>query len=78
VRDGSKVRFWHDLWCGDIVLKETSSVLFGIASIKDAFVVTFVEFSGGVIQWNVSFTRAAHDWEMEAFALLFKVLYQQE
>jgi hypothetical protein len=40
--------------------------------------VTFVEFSGGVIQWNVSFTRAAHDWEMEAFALLFKVLYQQE
>jgi len=34
-----------------------------------------VEFSGGDIQWNVSFTRASHDWEMEAFASFFMVLY---
>ena len=22
VEDGSKVRFWHDLWCGDMALKD--------------------------------------------------------
>jgi hypothetical protein len=22
VRDGSKIRFWHDQWCGDVALKE--------------------------------------------------------
>jgi hypothetical protein len=30
VRDGSKVRFWHDLWCRDIVLKDVFPVLFGL------------------------------------------------
>jgi hypothetical protein len=34
-----------------------------------------VEFSGGAIQWNVSFSRATHDWEVEAFASFSRVLY---
>jgi hypothetical protein len=34
-----------------------------------------VEFLGGAIKWNVSFTRAAHDWEVEAFASFFRVLH---
>jgi hypothetical protein len=32
-----KVRFCHDLWCGDTTLKETLSVLFGIDCIKDTY-----------------------------------------
>jgi hypothetical protein len=36
VGDGSKVRFWHDLLCGDTVLKDAFPVLFGIARVKDA------------------------------------------
>jgi hypothetical protein len=31
VGDGSKVRFWHDLWCGDMALKEAFLDLYGIA-----------------------------------------------
>jgi hypothetical protein len=33
VRDGSKVRLWHDLWCGDMVLKEACLYLFSIAQL---------------------------------------------
>jgi hypothetical protein len=29
--DGSKVRFWHDLWFWDTTLKEAFPNLFGIA-----------------------------------------------
>jgi hypothetical protein len=54
-----KVRFWHDLWCGDMTLKDAFSALFGIACDKDALVEAHIEFSGGAIQWNVTFARAA-------------------
>jgi hypothetical protein len=73
--DGSKIRFWHDLWRGDLALKEAFSILFGIACTKDTFVVAHVEFFGGSIQWNMSFARAAHDWEVDTFTSFFRVLY---
>jgi hypothetical protein len=43
VGDGSKVRLWHDLWCGNMALKDTFPDLFGIACAKDTFVVTHLE-----------------------------------
>jgi len=75
VRDDSKVRFWHDLWCGDMALKESFPVLFGIACGNDASVMAYVEFFGCAIQQNMSFARAAHDWEVDAFTLFFRALY---
>jgi hypothetical protein len=74
VGDDSKVRFWHDLWCGDMALKDAFPVLFGIACANDASVAAHVEFSRGVIQWNVSFARAAHDWLVDAFVSFFRML----
>jgi hypothetical protein len=61
VEDDSKARFWHDLWCGDMNLKEVFLVLFGIACTKNASVATHMEFFRSTIKWNVSFARAAHD-----------------
>jgi hypothetical protein len=43
------------------MLKVAFPGLFGIACVKDAFVVDNREVLGGSIQWNVSFTREAHD-----------------
>jgi hypothetical protein len=74
VGDGSRTRFWHDLWCGDTVLKEVFSDLFGIARVKDASVADNMEILGGSIQWNVSFVREAHDWKVDAFTSFFQVL----
>jgi hypothetical protein len=35
--------------------------LYGIATMKDAFVAVNLEFLGGSNHWNMSFVRAAHD-----------------
>jgi len=74
VGDGVRTKFWHDLWCGDRVLNEAFPVLFGIARMKDASVADNMEVLGGSIQWNVSFVREAHDWEVGVFASFFHVL----
>jgi hypothetical protein len=61
VGDGIRTNFWHDMWCGDMVLKEAFFVLFGITRVKDASVVDNMEVLGGSIQWNASFVREKHD-----------------
>jgi hypothetical protein len=38
VGDGTRISFWHDLWCGDTALKVAFPGLFGIACVKDASV----------------------------------------
>jgi len=75
VGDGIRTKFWHDLWCGNTVLKEAFPVLFGIARVKDVSVADNMEVLGCSIQWNVSFVREAHDWEVDVFASFFQVLH---
>lgn len=69
--NGVRTKFWHNLWCRNIVLKEAFPVLFGIDHAKDASIVDNLEFLGGSTQWNVSFAREAHDWEVNIFASFF-------
>jgi hypothetical protein len=45
VSDASKIRFWHDLWCGDQTLKVAFSELFNIVCFKDASVADHLQFS---------------------------------
>jgi len=54
VGDGSKIRFRHDIWCGDMALTDAFLVLFGIACANDASCAAHMEFFGGSIQWNLS------------------------
>lgn len=49
--------------------------LYNIACTKDAFVAYYLELSSGSHKWDVSFIRAAHYWEVDVFALFFKLLY---
>jgi hypothetical protein len=72
---GSKISFWHDLWSGDTILKVDFPVLFGIACAKDASVAANMEVLGGSNQWNVSFSREEHDWELEVLASFFQVMH---
>jgi hypothetical protein len=71
VWDGARTKFWHDLWCRDTVLKEAFPVLFGIACAKDAFVADNLELLGGSNQWSVSYSREAHDWEVDVITSFF-------
>jgi hypothetical protein len=72
----SRIRFWHDVWCGEMTLKEAFSVLYGIARDKDALIVAhLLPGNGSLFQWDVSFIRAACSWEVEILASFFTLLY---
>jgi hypothetical protein len=50
VVDGSRIRFWYDMWFGEMTLKEAFQVLFGIARSKKALVVDHMQFSNDTCQ----------------------------
>jgi hypothetical protein len=54
-----------------MTLKVAFPSLFSIACVKDAFVAVNLEFLGVSNLWNVSFTRKAHDLEVNVFASFF-------
>jgi hypothetical protein len=73
--DGTKIRFWEDVWSGDRPLKVAFPRLFNIANFKEASIVDNVERSNDAIQWNFQFTRLIHDWEVEVLAAFYRSLY---
>jgi hypothetical protein len=75
IGNGSKVLFWHDVWCGEIPLKTLFSELFLIARGKDAWVEENMQRQNGTILWNILFSRPVHDWEVEVVSRFFEMLY---
>jgi hypothetical protein len=75
IGNGSKVLFWHDVWCGEIPLKILFPDLFLIARRKDAWVEEIMQRQNGTILWNIMFSRSVHDWEVEAVSRFFGMLY---
>lgn len=72
---GTKICFWHDVWCGAQSLKTCFTDLFSISHFKDVVVVDHLEFSSVSHQCNINFLRAAHNWETNHFTSLFTLLY---
>ena len=54
---GSKIRFWHDLWCKDQPLKAVFPKVFSIAHNKKALVAEHVQFIDDTLQRNITFTN---------------------
>jgi hypothetical protein len=75
VSEGSHIRFWHDLWCGNMPLKLCYPALYTIARFPNAWVVDNLSVVGVVSQWNVLFTRYAQDWEVEMVMSFYEQLY---
>jgi len=73
--DGCKIRFRHDVCCGEKAFKEAFMDLHSIACVKDASVAIHLELSNSSLQWNLSFIGAAHDWEVNAFFSFLNLLY---
>jgi hypothetical protein len=73
--EGSRIRFWEDIWCGDRTLKEAFPNFFNMASFKGASIANNLERYNGIIQWNIQFSRLSHDWEVEVLASFYKCLY---
>jgi hypothetical protein len=75
VGDGSRILFWHDVWCGDLPLKLLFPELFTIACGKETWVAENMQRQNGNILWNILFTRPVHDWEVEVVSRFFEMLY---
>jgi hypothetical protein len=72
---GSKVRFWHDVWCSDQPLKHVFPSLFSIARYKEAWVKENFIWRNGIVEWNVIFVRSVQDWEVDVVSSFFEKLY---
>ena len=46
---GSRIKFWGDVWCGEVCLKTVFPVLYNIALVKEALVATNIDLSSGTI-----------------------------
>lgn len=58
VGDGHRVKFWHDIWCGESPLKMSFLELFRIIWDKDVNVAAVMKFSKGILYWDLNFMRA--------------------
>jgi hypothetical protein len=80
---GSRIQFCDDVWCGvvwcgEMPLKGAFLVLYDIARDKDAHVADHLVVVNGSYQWDVSFFRATHDWEVDVLAPFFSLLYSSK
>lgn len=77
IGDGSRICFWHDLWCKTTTLKSSFPELYSIALEKETLVSDYLDSPGTFILWNLSFTRvqAVQDWELESLDFFLNLLY---
>uniref|UniRef100_A0A2N9G1C3 Reverse transcriptase domain-containing protein n=1 Tax=Fagus sylvatica TaxID=28930 RepID=A0A2N9G1C3_FAGSY len=75
VGDGTHIRFWKDLWCGESTLQEVFPDLYRIARDKDALISAHLQVHNDQIHWSLDFVRAAQDWEFESIASFLDLLY---
>ena len=57
--DGTRVKFWHDLWCGDSPLKEAFLEFFRINLDKDSSIVDLMQFCNSFLHWDVHFSTSS-------------------
>ena len=76
IGQGNRVSFWKDKWCGDTALMDQFSLLFNCSSNREATIEAVLNRpdSGGVGDWNVTFTWGFNDWEVEIVVELFQLL----
>ena len=74
VKDGLRVLFWHDVWCGDRSLKTQFPSLFRLARHKNATVHDVFSFNGNIYHWNLNFVRSLNDWEEDSICSLLALL----
>jgi len=74
VRNGARVFFWHDTWCGDQPLKVLFPNLFRMTRLRDSMVHDFYLWYGTQYHWDITFTRSPNDWKEESIISLLTLL----
>ena len=73
--DGTRIKFWEDVWCRDCSLKEAFPELYSISQAREFFVLEVMHFSNVRLHRDIQFRRPPQDWESESFDLFWVVLY---
>ena len=68
-----RVKFWHDVWCGDNPLSTCFPNLFRISNDKEAYVADLMQFPNGV--WDLEFQLEIHDRESDSLFVFWNVIY---
>ena len=73
---GDRVKFWIDRWCRDLPLHLSFSVVYGIATNREASVASSLERLGIEARrsWNVRLLRDPNDWELGVVDDLLRTL----
>ena len=73
--DGTKTKFWTEIWCGTYTLRNAYPELFHIARHKDTFVGDLLRYQNGAVSWVLNFIRHVQDWELESVSSFLELLY---
>ena len=66
VGDGTCVKFWANVWCGDSPLKEAFLDLYNISRRRDASVSEVMHYANGRIFWDLQLHRLVNDQESQS------------
>ena len=61
VGDGTRVKSWEHVWCGDCTLKEAFPEFYQISRARDSSIAEVMCFSTVRIYWDVQFCHSEHD-----------------
>ena len=61
VGNGRRIKFWKDLWCEELTLKEAFPNLFRLTVNQDGWVVEAWEEGGDLSSWSPCFSRHLND-----------------
>ena len=74
VAKGRGVKFWKDVWCGEMSSCDSFPSLYAIVELKDTWVKVYWSGPTDGEGWNPLFTRLFNDWEVaEVQRLLFQL-----
>ena len=76
--DGTRVKFWKHVLCGDCSLKEAFPKLYGFSRANDSSMAEVMGWFGGQLHWSFLFHRSPQDWEEESFDWFVDIVYSSK
>ena len=75
VGDGTRVKFWKDLWCENQSLENAFPILFNLSVNKKGWVAEAWEEDEVGGSWGLRFNRHLNDWEVGEVEILLNKLH---
>lgn len=74
VGSGEGVRFWNDVWVGDISLRKAFPRVFAVSLNKSATVAEAGQIINGRWSWSFGFRREFFEWELAQYESFFQLI----